>query len=100
MIPWFDKAVVGMKIWDKKHITLEPKEAYGEYDPKKIQEVKKSDLKSFVDAWFKLEVWTELPTQYGKFKIKEVKKDSVMLDVNHEMSWKTLVFDIQLVDIK
>lgn len=100
MIPWFDKAVIGMKIWGKKNITLEPKDAYWDYDAKKVQEVKKSDLKSFVDAWVKLEVWGSLPTQYWNFKIKEVKKDSIILDVNSEMAWKTLVFDLEIVDIK
>jgi len=28
MIPWFDSAVVWMKIWEKKSITLQPIEAY------------------------------------------------------------------------
>jgi len=39
MIPGFDKAVVWMKVWEKKTITLKPEEAYGERDPNKKQEI-------------------------------------------------------------
>jgi len=100
MIKWFDSWVVWMKIWEKKTLTLKPVDAYWEYDDTKIQEVPKKDLKSFTDAWIKLEKWVELPTQMWKLKIKEVKKDSVVIDLNSEMAWKTLIFDIEIVDFK
>ncbi len=100
MIPGFDAAVVWMKIGDKKSITLEPKDAYGERSDDNKKELLKKDLTSFTDAWIKLEVWVELPTQMWKIKIIEVSDDSVTIDTNHPMAWKTLNFDIELVDIK
>jgi len=100
MIKWFDSWVIWMKIWEKKTLTLAPSEAYWEYDEKRVQELPKSQLKSFIDAWIKIEVWSELPTQMWIFKIKEVKKDSVVIDTNHALAWKTLIFDIEVVDIK
>lgn len=69
MIPGFDKAVLEMKVGDKKTVTLEPIDAYGEYDETAIQVVPKENLKSFVEAGFKLEVGEELPTQFGNLKI-------------------------------
>lgn len=69
MIPGFDKAVMGMKVGDKKTVTLEPADAYGEYDETAIQVVPKENLKEFVKAGFKLEVGEELPTQFGNLKI-------------------------------
>ena len=30
MIAWFDAGVVGMKVWEKKTLTIAPKDAYGE----------------------------------------------------------------------
>jgi FKBP-type peptidyl-prolyl cis-trans isomerase 2 len=53
MIPWFDSWVVWMKIWDKKTLNLKAIDAYWEYDEKNIQEVKRTELKSFEDAWIK-----------------------------------------------
>ena len=69
MISWFDKAVVGMKVWDKKTVTLAPKDAYGEYDSTKTQIVPKASLQSFANAWFKLVKWEKIPTQIWELTI-------------------------------
>lgn len=100
MIPGFDAGVVGMKIGETKKLILEPTQAYGEYDEAKVQVMKRSDLSSFEDAGIKLEAWSELPTQHGVFKIKEVKEDDIFIDVNHALSGKTLTFDVEIIDIK
>jgi len=100
MIKCFDKAVEWMKIWETKEITCQPNEAYGECSPEKIQKVPKSQLKAFEQAWYKLEKWVELPTQYGMLKIVDVDKDTVSLDFNHPMCGKTLKFKITLRKIE
>lgn len=99
MISWFDKAVVGMKIGDKKSITLEPREAYGEIDPENKQVIQKSDLYDFEKNGFALEVGTVLPTQMWNFTIIEADEITVTIDTNHQMAWKTLNFDIEIIDI-
>ena len=99
MIPGFDSAVVGMKIWDKKSITLEPKDAYGERDEKNLQVVPKEQLKSFTDAWVKLEKWAILETQIWDIEILDSDETTVTLDWNHPMAGKTLNFDIEMVNI-
>ena len=100
MIPCFDKAVEGMKVGETKEITCEPKDAYGECDPNKYQKVPKSQLVQFEKAGYKLEKWTELPTQYGMLKIVDADKDTVTLDLNHPMCGKTLKFKITLRGIE
>lgn len=100
MIAWFDAAVAGMKIGDTKTVTLEPKDAYGEYDENKTQTMRKKDMVSFEQAGIKIEAWSDLPTQFGVFKIKEVNDEDVIIDINHALAGKTLTFDIELVDIK
>ena len=97
MITGFDKAVIWMKIWEKKTVNLKPSEAYWEYDEKNVQTVKKSDLKSFEDAWYKLVAWTKLPTQYGELLIKSVTDSEVVLDINPPLAGKNLTFEIEMV---
>lgn len=99
MIAWFDAAVVGMKIGDKKFITLEPKDAYGEYSEDNVQVLQKDQLQSFVDAGIELKEGNELPTAMGVFKILKADDTTVTIDVNHPMAGKTLNFDIEIVDI-
>lgn len=71
MIPWFDNAVLWMKVWEKKNVKLSPAEAYWEYDPQKTQVVPKKDLESFLTAWYKLVKWEKLPTQMWELTIIE-----------------------------
>lgn len=98
MIKWFDNAVEWMKIWEKKSITLSPEEAYWEYDENNIA---KMDISAFEWSWIELKVWGDVPTQQGVFKIKEVDEENgeVVLDVNSPLAWKTLNFDIEIIDI-
>lgn len=99
MIPWFDAAVVWMKIWEKKSITLTPSEAYWEYDPENKQVYDKSDLFSYEEAGFDLVVWTKIPTQFWEVEILDADETTITIDWNHPMAWKVLNFDIEIVDI-
>jgi len=72
MIPWFDAGVVGMTIGETKTLVLSPSEAYGERDDSQRETIPKSELASFVNAGFKLEVGEKLPTQFGELTILEV----------------------------
>jgi len=99
MIKGFDAGVVGMKIGDKKKMTLKPEEAYGEYSEENIQEVPDTQL---VQAGIPLEVGQEVPTQFGIFKIVSVdkKKKTAKIDFNHKLAGKTLIFDVEIVEFK
>ncbi len=96
MIPWFDAGVVWMKIGDKKSLKLSPEMAYWEEEVK----ISKLQLQSFIDAWIKLEVWEKLPTAQWEIEILKTDELSVTIKNTHPLAWKTLNFDVELVDIK
>ena len=100
MIPWFDAWVIGMKVWEKKKIEIEPKDAYGEYDKNKKQSMAKKDLESFTAAWYELKVGEKLPTQFWEFEIVEADEENITIDTNHALAWKKLIFDVEIVEIK
>jgi cyclophilin family peptidyl-prolyl cis-trans isomerase/FKBP-type peptidyl-prolyl cis-trans isomerase 2 len=95
MIKGFDDGVIGMKIWDKKTLKLAPADAYGEAEV----QIPKANLQSFIDAGVKLEAWEILPTEQWEIKIIGADKDSITIENNHPLAWKTLNFDIELVEI-
>lgn len=99
VIAGWDKWVLGRKIWEKFELNIEPVEWYWEYDSKKIKIMSREELQSFVDAGISLEVWEKLPTQYGYFNIKETSETDITIDINHELAWKKLLFDVEIIDI-
>lgn len=100
MIPGFDAALPGMKVGDKKSINIAPADGYGEISEEAIIEFPKEN----VPADMKLEpgMSLTLSNQEGQpfpVKVKEVKEDVVILDANHFLAGKELLFDIELVEI-
>ena len=96
MIPGFDKGVEGMKIGQTKTVTIPAKEAYGEWTKDALVEYDRSQLPAG-----EYKKGMKLYNQYGQsVTIYEVKDKTVILDTNHELAGKDLIFDITLVEIK
>lgn len=96
----FNESLEWMKIWDKKTIVLTPKEAYWELNnPEALKEFNKSEFYEFEKNGIKIEAWAKIPTQYGELKIAKVEWDKVTIDFTHPLAWKTLKFDIEMMNI-
>jgi peptidylprolyl isomerase len=100
MIKGFDDGVVGMNVGDKKTLNIPAHEAYGERDDQAIIEFPASNI----PADMKLEPGMQLTlrNQYGQpvpVVVLEVKTDVVVMDANHMLAGKELVFDVELVEI-
>ena len=100
VIPGFDAGVKDMNIGDKKTIHIPAAEAYGETQEHLIMEFPKDqfppDLKP--EAGMQLNMSSNTG-QVIPVVITEVKDDSVMLDANHQLAGKDLIFDLELVEI-
>ena len=100
MIPGFDAALPGMNVGDKKTITIPAKDGYGEANEDAIIEFPKEN----VPEEMKLEPGQSLTLsdQQGRpfpVVVKEIKDDVIILDANHFLAGKDLVFDIELVEV-
>lgn len=100
MIKGFDEAIPGMEVGEKKTITISPSDAYGETNHEAIIEFPKGNI----PPEMKLEPGMKLQLQGQDGSpipvvVKEVKDEVVILDANHELAGKELVFDIELTEI-
>ena len=96
MIPGFDQGVEGMKVGQTKTITIKAKDAYGEWSEKNIITVDRAQLPAG-----DIQKGAQLSTPYGQtLTVVEVKGTGVVLDGNHELAGKDLIFDITIQEIK
>jgi peptidylprolyl isomerase len=100
MIKGFDDGVVGMNVGDKKTLNIPATEAYGERDEQAIIEFPASNI----PADMKLEPGMQLTlrNQYGQpvpVVVLEVQTEVIIMDANHMLAGKELVFDVELVEI-
>lgn len=101
MIQGFDAAIPGMAVGDKKTINIPAQEAYGERTEEAIINFPKSNIPADMELTPGMEL--TLSNQYGQpvpVVVVEVKDDVVILDANHFLAGKELVFDIELVEIE
>lgn len=101
VIPGFEKAVIGLKKGDKKEFKIPPKEAYGEINPQMVQEIPKSALPKEQEPKEGMVLIMNAPNgQRFPAKISKVNKDTVSIDLNHPLAGKTLIFNIEVLDVE
>ena len=101
-IPGFDNAIIGMKVGEKKTVTIPVDEAYGPHLDDMVIEVSRDRIRS--DAEPKVGQILEATGQNGetiRFTIISISdNNTVTLDANHPLAGKDLTFDIELVKIQ
>ncbi len=100
VIPGFDDGVTGMVIGEKKTIHIPAEEAYGPKQEENIVEFPKAQFPPEMEP----EIGMQLNMSNGQGQdfqvvIVEVKDDVVVLDANHPLAGKDLIFDLELVEI-
>ena len=101
VIEGFEKGVIGMERGGSKTVTIPPEEAYGSMNEELVAKVKKENFPENISPAIGEQL--QLKQQDGNIvnvTITQIRGDSVTLDANHPLSGKTLIFDIELVEIK
>ncbi|MBR9703943.1 peptidylprolyl isomerase [Candidatus Pacearchaeota archaeon] len=99
VIPGFDEGVIGMEKGEEKELNIESDKAYGPYREEMKKEFPKESLPKEPEP--KVGMVLVLTTPQGQqipAKIAKVEADKVIIDLNHPLAGKKLIFKIKLVD--
>ncbi|MDN3594122.1 FKBP-type peptidyl-prolyl cis-trans isomerase [Zunongwangia endophytica] len=101
LIPGFEKGLLDMEVNEKKTINIPKEEAYGEPREELVQEVEKSQLPEDLEPKVGMGLVSKTPDgREMNLVVKEVKDESIVVDGNHPLAGKDLVFDLEVVEIK
>lgn len=94
-----EAAVEGMTVGQAKQVIVPPESGYGAPDPEAFQEVPKENVPG------EIKVGSQLHGKAADGRIvqpivAEIKDKTVLLDFNHPLAGKTLVFEVKVVDIQ
>jgi FKBP-type peptidyl-prolyl cis-trans isomerase 2 len=100
VIPGFERAVIGMEQGTEKTAHIESGDAYGPHREEKLMVVERQQLPENITP----EIGQQLQIRQGDGQatavtVAEVSQNQVVLDANHPLAGRDLVFDIQLVAI-
>ena len=101
IVPGLETALVGLAVGERKAVVVAPAEGYGEHDPRGIQEVPRSAFPPDFDPKPGMELTAEGPRgEPVPFVVREVKLESVTIDLNHPLAGKTLHFDVTVREVR
>lgn len=98
LIPGFEKGMIGMTVGETKTVEIEPEEAYGPHNPAMTQEIFLTSLPPNIEVGGIVNG----NTQDGKpIQARVVSKNetTAVLDLNHPLAGKKLIFEIELIHI-
>jgi FKBP-type peptidyl-prolyl cis-trans isomerase 2 len=100
VIKGFDDGVQGMTVGEKKTIEIPFLEAYGPEDPSMIIEFPvdrlPEDLKPEIGMQLNM---NNAEGQQFAVTITDITNDNIILNANHPLAGKDLIFDLELVEI-
>ena len=100
LIPGFEKGLIDMKLNEKKTINIAVEDAYGAPREDLIIEVSKSELPQEMAPEVGMGLVSRTPEgQEMNLLVVEVKDETVILDGNHPLAGRDLVFDLEVVEI-
>lgn len=99
IIPGLEKELAGMKVGEKKTVTVKPEEGYGPVREDAIKRVPKEAVSNAGD----LKVGDMVGASNGEHTfraiVKEIGEKDITLDFNHPLAGKELVFDVEIKEI-
>jgi FKBP-type peptidyl-prolyl cis-trans isomerase 2 len=97
LIQGFEKALIDMVEGEKKTVSIPSSEAYGDINPTLVAEVPKDRVPEGVEEGAMLQTIT----QHGPMNVlvKEIKDDVVVIDANHPLAGKDLIFDLEVISV-
>ena len=98
IFPKVEEALNNKKVGDSISITLDPEDAFGEYDAKLVRMENVSDLPPDVTVGGYL-----VAEQDGNevvWRVTDIADGKAVLDANHELAGQRLRFDAKVVDVR
>lgn len=100
IIAGLEKAVGGMRLGERKKVTVKPEDAYGVLDPKAQTEVAKETIpQGNLKVGARL-TWRAPSGETRAARVKEIREKTVVIDLNHPLAGKTLHFDVKVVSVE
>ena len=99
IVEGLEKAMEGKEAGDKFDVSVEPAEAYGEYDESLVQPIPKEQFGDHpVEAGAQFHAETAIGPRV--VTVITIEDDQVVIDANHALAGENLHFNIEVVEVR
>jgi|GEM_PF-243697 len=102
LIPGLERRLMGMRAGEKMQARLPPDEAFGPYRPELIKEKGYDEFpegRRLEEGRWAMARDEKTRTAYGYF-VKKKAKTGIVLDYNHPLAGKELIYDLEILDAR
>lgn len=101
IIPGLEKALEGKAVGDELKVSVEPEDAYGEFNPDLLSTLSRSMFEGVDELEVGMQFHASAPDgQMQIVTIRDLDGDDVTVDGNHPLAGKRLNFEVKVVDIR
>ena len=100
IIPGLESELAGKSVGDEFTATIEPANAYGDYDNAMVQKLSRDDFEGVDEFKLGMRFEVEDADGIGMVTVTKIAGDEITVDGNHPLAGQRLVFDIVVVDIR
>ena len=98
LLPGFESTLMGLVNGDEREFTIPPEQAFGQHNPQNVQAVERGNFDQE-----ELELGAMFSFQNGDGElpgvIVGVDDNEVMIDFNHPLAGKNIIFQVKIIDI-
>ena len=102
IIPGLEKALSGLKIGDARKISVDPADAYGEYDEEALELIPydafPEDLE--LEPGMDMQLRDAQTGQIVEAYVADLLDEGVLLDLNHPLAGEVLHFDVKVISLR
>jgi len=102
LLPGLEEGLLGRKEKDTVRLTLTPEEAFGPYRPELVKQKTYKEIPegtSLQEGKWAVARDEGTRAAYGYF-VKEKKEDRIVLDYNHPLAGKALIYDLEILEVR
>ena len=99
IVPGLERALEGKSVGDKVNVTLQPDDAYGEYDDEDFEVIAREDLPDDLEVGMEVLIEDDEGAMFEAV-VTEITSDSVTLNFNSPLAGKVVTFDAEVVAVR
>jgi FKBP-type peptidyl-prolyl cis-trans isomerase SlyD len=100
IFPLVETALQGKSVGDKCKVTLEPDDAFGEYEADMVRTEPKNLFPENISIGMQFEGAIEGSNDYTLYTVTEIAGENVVVDGNHPLAGQTLVFSGTVTEVR
>ena len=100
IVEGLESALMGKVVGDKLEVVVEPESGYGPLREDLVQKVERENFQGIDEIEVGMQFMAEAPWGQQPVTVTKVEDDGITLDGNHPLAGQTLVFDVEVTEVR